>query len=521
MSEKTVVFHPLERLDLIDVDAIQAQVFDYLSQALGNILGRDQVSVNLIGAMLAKPTSVTINNGVSGLYRINFSDFTFIDMNPDSPVARSRKSKVITYDASESFHDVCDFSSLRSIVQNYYNVSNSLPPVPTQDLTYQESLYGQYYPFIWARAESVEVTQDTRRFWSVANAQEITTTVATRTDTAVRFAVQYTQPTGDWVKIARIHQWSLNGSTVELNAAGIIFITLADALVPLPPYLGTQDEAVTYYDQFNNTNDASDFSGLVSCFRAIQNELALIRSGGSSDSAYGSTHTNMTLRPRLSLDGLFDRTLNLQTQIREVRRIGSAVYTLEADRGAGAYNFYVVNMPSLSQLEAVSLGGAPDFTLLLNKDNPPTTPLDFAGSQFNPTNAAFLRNWHAALSMFTVQVDPSFVNHAIRVNAIAVNAVFDDFNNNNTLDHTVYGTNHEKFVSITPVMITDQPSGSAGFNDILRVQQLSRRTETGVQEDFYGVRIGLAGIDEVLTSTNVQIWTVRINIKVDVEIVEV
>jgi hypothetical protein len=41
MSEKKIKFHPLERLDLIDVDALQEQVLTYLSESLGNLLGGD------------------------------------------------------------------------------------------------------------------------------------------------------------------------------------------------------------------------------------------------------------------------------------------------------------------------------------------------------------------------------------------------------------------------------------------------------------------------------------------------
>lgn len=522
MSEKKVKFHPLERLDLIDADALQQQVLAYLAQALGNLVGRGHVSVDLRGAMLAKPTSVTVNNGGGGAYTINFSDFTFIDMTPDAPVVRSRLSQVVTYDASESFHDLCDFSYVRSYVQIAYNADNSLPPVPTQDVTYSEAAHGAFYPYVWVRTDEVDAVQDTRRFWSVANGQETTSTVATRTDRAVRFAVQYAQPSGDWVRIARIVEWSLDGSTVELQPSGIVYLSLADVLVPLPTYGGTEDEARSYYDQFNDVNDANDFTGLLGCFRAIQNELALIRSGGSNDSTYGITNTNMTRRPRLSLDGLYDRTVDLQTQLREVRQLGSAVFTLEANYPEGEYNFTFRNAAVISQnMPRVGLTGAPDFSLVFAKDSPPQAPLDFGGSQFNPTQDVFLRNWVAALSMFAVEVGDGFTDYEMRVNAMAVVAVEDDYNVNNDEDVTVYGVNHHKFVPITCNLVTDNPSGDGLFSDVLKVTQLQRRDENNAAVNFYGARIALGGIEDVLTQFHVQFFKVRINIKVDVELVEV
>lgn len=522
MSEKKVIFHPLERLDLIDVDALQAQVLDYLAQVLGNLLGRDQVSADLIGATLAKPSSVTVNNGGGGAYTINLSDFTFIEMKNDTPVARSRQSRVVTYDSSESFHDLCDFSQMRSYVQTYYDANSALPPVPTQDASYSETTHGVFYPFIWVRSEDVNALQDTRRFWSVANGQESTSTVATRSDRAVRFAVQFTKPSGDWVQIARIVQWSLSGSTVELQPAGVVFLTLADTLVPLPTFGGTADEARSYYDQFNTVNDANDFSGLLACFRAVQNELALIRSGGSIDASYGTTLTNMTRPPRLSLDGLYDRTVSLNTQFREVRQLGSAVFTLEANRPAGEYNFTVQNNSVISSaLPRVTLAGSPDYSLVFNKTSPPSAPLAFGGAQFDPSQNVFLRNWVAALSMFTVEVPASFAGAEIRVNPVVVAAIVDDYNTNNSTAFEVIGTSNEKFAPLTAMLITGNPSGNTDYNDTLRVGLLQRTNASDQAEAFYGVRIGIAGIDELLTSTNVQLYKVRIAVKVDVELVEI
>lgn len=522
MSEKKIIFHPLERLDLIDVDALQTQVLNYLAQAVGNLLGRDQVSSDLIGATLAKPSTVSVTNGLNGAYTINFTDFTFVEMISDSPVTRSRQSRVITYDATDSYHDDCDFSYVRSYVQTFYDSGSTLPPVPTQDASYSETAHGLYYPFVWVRSEDVNAVQDTRRFWSVANGQETTSTVATRSDRAVRFAVQYAKPTGDWVKIARIVEWSLNGSTVELDSANIVFLTLADTLVPLPTFGGTADEARSYYDQFNSVNDANDYSGLLACFRAIQNELALIRSGGTNDATYGTTHTNMTRAPRLSLDGLYDRTSSIYSQLQETRQIGSAVFQLEANYPAGEYNFSVTNNTTISSaLPRVTLNGAPDFTLVFNKTSPATAPLDFGGTEFDPTQSASLLNWHATMSLFTVEVPSSFINYEIRINPQVILAIIDDYNPSNTFDWSLVTSTHHKFHNVNAVILTSNPSGNTGYSDIMRVGQMYRRDENNDAIAFNGVRIGLTGIDNLLYANSMQLYKVRIAVKVDVELVEI
>lgn len=522
MSERKVLFHVLERLDLIDVDALQFQVLDYLAQALGNLMGRDQVSADLIGGMLAKPSTVTVVNGVNNAYTIGFSDFTYVEMNGDSPVTRSRQSRVVTFDSSESFHGVCDFATSRAQVQTYYNANSALPPVGGQDASYLEGTHGVYYPFIWARSSQVTSAQDSRRFWSVQNGQEITSTVATRSDRAVSFQVQYLKPVGDWVRIGRVVNWTLNGSTVELAAAGVIFMNLVDALLPLPTFGGGANEFPSYYDQYDSVNDASDSSGLLACFKAIQNEMGLMRSGGSNDSTYGTTNTNMTRAPRLSLDGLFDRTSDLQAQIRGTRQIGSAIFTLETDRPSGAYNFTVTNNTVISTaLPRVTLAGNPDYTLLFNKNTPPSTPLDFGGLQFDPSQVQFLRNWHAALSMFTVEVDASFAGYEVRVNPVVVAAVIDDYNTNNNTDWSVIGTSDERFANVNARLITDNPSGSAGYSDVLRIGTLNRKDESNSDVSFTGVRIGLAGLDEIVTSTSARLFKVRVAVKVDLELVEI
>ena len=519
MSEKKVLFHALERLDLIDVEALQEQVLTYLAQALGNVVGREQGTNQRIGAILNKPVTTTIVNGVNSAYTIGFSDFSFLEANSDSPVSISRKSSIVTFDASESFHGTCDFSSARTLVQNYYNTQSALPPVGGA-VGYTESGTGLFYPFIWVKSDQVTALTDNRRFWSVANGQETTSTVATRSDKAVQFKVQYASPSGEYIKIARIVEWSLNGSTVELQSSGIVFLSLADTLVPLPTFGGTSDEAPAYYAQYNSINDAYNFSGLLSCFKAIQNELQLIRSGGADDATYGTTLTNMTRVPRLSLDGLYDRSTDLQSQIRQTRQIGSAIFVFEANEDAGTFDFEVINNTTVSTaLPRITLDGHANYARLLNKNNPPPTPLNFSGSDWNPTGSIGISNWVAGASLFSVEVPASLAGREIRVNPVVI-ATHNVGTPSVLTAESTTGIYNEAFANLGAFIVTDDPRNDT-YTEALRVQQVERVDASGNTVLFYGVNIGVAGVDQVFTSSRINNDIVRIVVKVDIELVEI
>jgi hypothetical protein len=505
MSEKKVLFHALERLDLIDVEALQEQVLTYLAQALGNMVGREQSATQKLGAILTKPTSATVNNTTS---TISFDDFTFLETNSDSPVSISRQSRIVTYDASESFHGTCDFTSARAVIQSYYNTQSELPPTGFE-LGYTESGTGLFYPYIWVKSDQIEAVTDNRRFWSVSNGQETTSTVATRSDRAVQFKVQYATPSGEWLKVARIVEWSLNGSTVELQASGIVYLSLADNLVPLPSIFGTSNEAPSFYEQFNTVNDASDFSGLLSCFKAIQNELHLMRTGGANDATYGNTLTNMTRLPQLSLDGLYDRTNRLQEQVNETSATqrGSAIFVFEANENADELNFTVINNTTASSVyPRITLNGHANYARVLNKYLPPSTPLNF-NTDFNPTSNIGLSNWIASASLFSVELPASLAGYELRINPVVINTY-------NTGDF------RESYPNLSAMIISDDNTDTE-FSKALSVQQASRIDENGDTISFYGVNIGIAGIDQVFTEQRIDIGIARIAVKVDVEVVEV
>lgn len=70
-------------------------------------------------------------------------------------------------------------------------------------------------------------------------------------------------------------------------------------------------------------------------------------------------------------------------------------------------------------------------------------------------------------------------------------------------------------------MIISDDNTDTEFSKALSVQQASRIDENGDTISFYGVNIGIAGIDQVFTEQRIDIGIARIAVKVDVEVVEV
>lgn len=299
MSEKKVDFHPLERLDLIDVDAIQAQVYEYARFAFGNALGTHS------GGLLRKPASFSIDTTNDLL---NFGDFVFITSIEDSTVNQANTSEIVVVDSSESIHGTCSVDAIRTLVQSYYNSNSALPPAPNESNFLPQ--YGIYYPYVWVRAVDADILTDARRFWSITNAREDSQNVNTRKKRAVEFQVSLTQPSADYVKIARIFRYTIANNIVFIDPANVEYILLADEYFTPPS---------NFVLSQLNTLDTTK-GGLSDVISILQKQIDDIRTNGVNDSLYvGSSgvsrETLFANQPNLSLDGLADRTYQLSTSI--------------------------------------------------------------------------------------------------------------------------------------------------------------------------------------------------------------
>jgi len=504
MSQKTVDFHPLERLDLVDVEALQAQVLTYLDQTIGNVLGGD--SSERCEGILKQPASTTVVNVDAVPYRINFGDFIMLTNVADSPVTRSRKSQVVVFDASASYHGACDFSTARTLVQNYVNAlqNPALPPKPTDPFpTYGENIDGQYYPYVWARAASVDLETGNRRFWSVANGFEVTQNVTTRSGYGLEFLVQYTTPTlqqgTGWSKIARIEEWTLNGSDVELNASGIKFIYLADNLLPRPD---KPNGSPAFYSEEVLYNE-SDFGGVLGAMRILNTELSRLRTTGTYDSDWGISSSYGSVFPLISLDGAYDaiETLDARTRSRDVHV--SSIIAIDFNTTSNTYTASInhISVPQGLSRTYIQPTVAVDFRLydLIGR----SFPFDIASNTVSTASEKI--DAEAALSLFRLGFDQIYNDYHISGSIQPITSVLDDVTSR-THDWGIHGGVSDQINSTNGLLkaypnvwwISDLASGTTP--EIHKITELTAKDSAGNDVTFYGLRFGLGGITPWINS---------------------
>ena len=78
MAENKVKFHALERLDLVDVNALQDKVYEYVAKALGNFIGNATglLRVPDKGTATNQPNTIQVDNTN---HEIDFPDFVYIE----------------------------------------------------------------------------------------------------------------------------------------------------------------------------------------------------------------------------------------------------------------------------------------------------------------------------------------------------------------------------------------------------------------------------------------------------------
>jgi len=562
MSEQKIDFHPLERLDLIDVDDLQTLILDYLQELLGNVTGAGLGFADLFSGGVLDPPAITNIDLLRT--RIEFNDFTYIESFPDgigdftsTGITGNRKARVVTFDAGNNPGDTGVFySSARNLVTTFYNQNNNtLPPKPG-DAGYSETNHGLYYPYIFAKSEEVDGPTGNRRFWNVSNGQETTETRVVRKIRRVIFQITSVNTSSislfsqGFTRIARISEWGYSNG-VTLSSSGITYISLLDHILPLPADAGS---APLFYAD-SDVNDAGRTStGLAACFKALRRELELLRSGGTDDATYGTTSTNMSVAPHLSLDGLRDRTDDLQARI-EKRALASAVVTLTADGSAGTYTIATDNLTyNVSQPQATprfQIQGSKDHSILFLPSNVRGVvssidiPVNTAGNNFDLDPAEKddgtnydeadneeLANWRALLSSFVVDVPAVYAGWELRVNPTIVGVY--EGGGSGTHAESKYLTTQfadvgspkkSNLMPLTAMLLQATHPANGDYGNLMTVD-LSRYKDAdnvNVNGPRYGFRVGIAGLENILrhhqSYFSLVDGPVTIAVKVEVEVV--
>lgn len=322
MSLKKVIFHPLERLDIIDIDGLQDLAHLSSQDIAGAILGSG------IAGMAEGFSIATVDNLND---RIQFGDFSFVNrfLDPDgnsrhTPVFMGKFRQLVA-------NGLCEFGSYKDAVQNYYNTNDQLPPVPTSEL-FDITAHGQYYPYIYVRPVVTEATPASRRFWSVGDNAEVTDTVNTRSGVYFQFTLASPNegtPLSDsefvWTRVAGINSWEVSANVVSLDSSGISRYFFADAM------LDVAGAGRVAEDTHGAAIRKGGVAGAVSWILA---HIDAMKSGGTEDPASTPSLQRYEL-PRYSLSGLGYLHDNLRLEFDALKLVDSSAITVQLSFNTG------------------------------------------------------------------------------------------------------------------------------------------------------------------------------------------
>lgn len=299
-STNKVRFHPLERLDIIDIDALQDLAHQHVSNEIGGLLG------NTTGVISENGTSKDFTNRT-----ISFGDLTFAANKPISTISGGNYAWVGRHDSALADADVLSYNSTHASVSNYYNAQGTYPAAPGE-AGYNDS-FGIYYPKIYARVYLADGVQDNRRFWSVDDGVEVTQQVVTRREAKVEFLlvradstapVVNSETSSEWSYIAQITSWGYI-SSIDSHNPGVSFRYLADDMVRL----ATDDDKLPSNSLYGYR--VWENPGIPGAIAILRRAIELNRTVGSLDTSIPASYqvnTDLLERPQYSLDGLAGMT---------------------------------------------------------------------------------------------------------------------------------------------------------------------------------------------------------------------
>jgi len=274
MTLRKVVYHPLERLDLVDVIGQQDLAHDAVFDLASAMLGASSASGVARGW-----SSVSVNNTTN---LITFGDFTMLGRTVDGQGSTANfPAYMAKYINAVGGHGTCSFSTSKALVQAYRTANGELPPTP-EDEDYSVATHGAFYPFIYARPVVVEGVAASRRFWDAGAESETTSTVNTRTITTFEFVLHdinsLPAPPASgfpWTRIGGLKSWIDTAGTVSLGSAGVYPYFYFESM------LGIAGGGITSLD-YSSSGIGGGFGGAISF---LMDQIYKIKTDGASDSA--------------------------------------------------------------------------------------------------------------------------------------------------------------------------------------------------------------------------------------------
>ena len=311
MSQNKVLLQPLERLDLVDIQAIQDIRINQEARMTGALI------TNGFG-LLKKWSSLSIDNTNK---TIAFGDFTYLSRIKDGD--DSTQAVVGKHDSTLDSNGTCSFDTYQGAVQFYYAGLGSLPPTPYDEAFQNDiSTYEIYYPLIWCKRTLLDGATDNRRFWSVIDAVETVQAIPTRTIESTDFLVGGADLTVDgdvWCPIARIVKWVVIGGWASLDSTCITPYFVADQLLGNSLITMNQQPIWTSKDTGNTTG------GLQQAIEYLKDKIEMLYVDGESDlQSYDRTIVD---KPIYSLHDLGQRFITFSTA--KKRTLGTVKHIID------------------------------------------------------------------------------------------------------------------------------------------------------------------------------------------------
>lgn len=307
-----VLFQPLERLDIVDVEGLQNLAHSAGESLAGALLGENSAG---LAEGFSTLTIDTLND------RIYFGDFSFVGRMVDSEGnGKHRPAWLGKFSSANPSNGDCVFATYRSLVQAYYNTNGVLPPSPTS-ASFDAALHGSFYPYIFVRPVVTEGSAASRRVWDVSSNSEVTSSINTRSAAHYEFTLATMfegTPVSDnefaWTRIASIKLWDLNVNTVRLTSFGVARYFFSDNMI------GVAGAGRVAEDTHSAAVRTGGVGGAISWILA---HIDAMKSGGTADVAARPSVARYNL-PLYSMSDLGYRLDELTDTVAALKLVESA-----------------------------------------------------------------------------------------------------------------------------------------------------------------------------------------------------
>ena len=494
---KLINLTSLERLDLVDMNALQDNMKAYIAHTLG---------LMDTGACILPPT-ITVDQ--AGEY-LSFSDFSFLAVGyegtgslPSITMGKeaTNKKKVgylahfdpalaNTYSPSPDAGVGLDFDGYKTSVTAYYADNATLPPRP-DEAGYSLVTHGQYYPNIWARIRMVNVSGN-RAFWSVAQTQEVTSdgvTVAKQPLVEISFyhAGQYPASTDEYVyaKIGQIVKW---GAPEGL-------VTLSPTEGEVRPFTWVESAMELSLAEYSLPTPTS-YHGIGAALRHIKEAITALANTGAEDPAIPTGHPwTWGSAPKYSLLGVGQTVDNLTSSLNARFHLRSSItFTVYINPSNVGQGRAVTLSTIVHALSDVAPSMVFDYTRVLTAkgvatiDIPNNTP---------PLNTQELHRAHEDIVLFFTNAENNRLvrNLSITQAADDTHSTYTPGSLADTIDHNIF--------PVIPVVSS-------------RISALTVKSWVPLVENtVYGLRIRLANLDSLLATSGTP---KKVSFRVDLEI---